>query len=752
MYQPRGQIQSFQPQTISFDTSILSAGRFIDILRQQWPVVVGSVVGVTALVIVYLLTTAPMFTASSRILLDTRQVQVLDKDAGAGNMLIDPGFIESQVQILTSDNLLQSVVRNMKLDEDSEFIGSDGGILAAFFRAFGFHSNGSPSKEQLQRNAAEAVQRNLKVERVGVSYALSVSFHSLNADKAARIANAISEAYIVAGLEAKYQSTKRAGEWLQSRSAELREQVTAADQAVQLFKAENNIVGTSRGLMTEQQLSDVNTQLVQARAITAEAKARLDRIEGITESDLTQPTVSDAINNTVIVRLRAQYLDLAAQHADIAGRWGATHQAAINLANRMNELRKSIADEVKRISDAYRSDYEIAKSREKSLEADLNSLVKQAGNTSQAEVKLRNLESTADTYRTTYNSFLEKLQQATQQQTFPITDARIISTAVKPEQKSSPKSVLLLVGGLLGGLCLGVGVAVSRELLNNKFKTPAEVEECLGTKCLGILPEVSSQRIGADFARKSLPLLSNKRLTTSYPEQASLARFVVDHPFSRYAETLRNIKVSIEVARLTRQMQVIGLVSSLPKEGKTTVSANFAHLTALTGRRTLLIDGDLHTRSLTRFLVPKAEAGLLQALANLSSLPRCIHRSEETGLDILPSVLQSRIPNSADVLASKRMMDLLDRLRDDYEYIIIDLAPLMPVTDAKAIGHLLDGVVYVIGWGDTTKSAVSESIASSDVIRDKIIGVILNRANPNMLKRIEAYKGANYTSYYGEQN
>ena len=217
--------------------------------------------------------------------------------------------------------------------------------------------NGPSSNERLERNAVEAVQKYLKVERVLTNLrSFDQPFRSIDPEKAARITNAISDAYIIGALEAKYQSTKRAGEWLQQRSAELREQATDSDRAVQAFKAENNIVGTSRGLMSEQQLADVNTLLIQARAATAEAKARLDRIEAISDKDIAQPTVTDALNNTVITRLRAQYLDLAAQYADWSSRYGKTHQAAIALANRMEELRKAIADEVHRIADSYRSE------------------------------------------------------------------------------------------------------------------------------------------------------------------------------------------------------------------------------------------------------------------------------------------------------------------------------------------------------------------------------------------------------------
>ena len=747
MYQPRNQ---FEGPKFGIDLGkTLTVERVVDIVRRQWPLITAILAGTLTLIILYLLTATPMYTANARILMDTRQTQVLDKDSGVTNALIDPGFVDSQVEILNSDDLILSIVRKLKLTDDSEFNGSDPGLIPLVIGKVLslFSSDGPPSQEKIERGAVETIQKNLKVERVLTTYVLSVSFRSISAEKAAKITNAISDAYMVGALEAKYQSTKRAGEWLQQRSAELREQATASDRAVQTFKAQNNIVGTSRGLMSEQQLTDVNTQLIQARAATAEAKARLDRIEAISDKDLAQPTVTDALSNTVITRLRAQYLDLAAQYADWSSRYGKTHQASINLANRMEEMRKAIADEVRRIADSYRSEYEIAKSRETSLEENMKGLVAQAGSTAQAQVKLRDLESAADTYRNLYNNFLEKLQQATQNQSFPISEARIISTAVKPDKKSSPKTVLFLIGGVIGGLCFGFGAAFSRELLSDVLRTPGDVEDELGVKCLGVLPDI---RPAAPVGKKARALLPGDA-SPEKERESSLSHYVVDHPFSRFAETLRNIKVSIDVARLTRDVKVIGIVSSLPKEGKTTVAANFGHLTALTGHRTLLIDGDLHTRSLTRELAPSATTGLVEVLKDPRSLGHHIKRSQETGLDFLPSFVISRMVNSADVMASKAMADMLMVMRENYDYIIIDLAPVMPVTDAKAVSHLLDAMVYVIEWGRTTRSALQESMSSSEAIQKKLLGAVLNRANPKMLKRIEAYKGSHYNSYYVER-
>ena len=738
MYQPRTAFEPSPGFRAPLNEAFLTFERLLDIVRRQWPLITYTVIGALTVVILYLLTATPMYTATASILMDTRQAQLLNKTSDSANAtLIDPGFVDSQVEIITSENLIRSVVNKLNLTRDPEFVGPPTGIIGIAMGALSrlFSSKGPPSKEQLEQTAVLEAKKNLKVERVSTTYVLNLAFRSLDPDKAAQIANAISDEYVVGSLEAKYQSTKRASEWLQNRSAELQAQAISSDRAVQTFKAENGIVGTSRGLVSEQQLADVNTQLIQARAATAEAKARLDRIKQVTSQvstqDLPQPTVTDALNNPVITRLRAQYLDLQAQYADWSAKYGKDHQATVNIASKMQDLKTSIRDEVNRIADAYRSDYEIAKSREVALESGLKGLVNESGSTAQAQVKLRNLESAADTYRTLYNNFLQKLQEATQNESFPISESRVIATAVTPDKKSSPKTALVLLGGVLAGLCFGVGGACAREMLSQVIRTPSEIENEIGMRCVGTLPDVGGSRDEPWSAMQT-------------------SVYAVDHPFSRFAESLRSAKTAIDVARLTKEMNVVGVVSSLPKEGKTTVAANLAHLVAMAGHKTLLIDGDLHTQSLTRKLAPDATYGLLEAMSDPDHSDRYVSVSKKTSLSLLPAVVRSRLTNSSDIMASREMAALLGALRQKYAYIFIDLPPVLPVTDAKAVGHLVDSLVYVVEWGKTRRSAVQEAVAEMEGFSSKIVGVLLNRANPRVLKRIESYKGRHYSDYYVE--
>ncbi len=268
-------------------------------------------------------------------MIDTRKSQMFQTQMVASDTPMDSSAVDSQVEILKSESVALAVIRELKLLDDPEFNGGDGSSLIAAITSF--FGAGPPSQTQSERRALTRFARAIQIRRVGLSYVIDISFTSLNRAKAAMIANAIAEAYMTGELDARYQATRRASRWLQERIAELRTQASEADAAVQKFKSDNNIVDTGRGLMSEQQLSDVNTQLVTARASTAEAKARLDRIDEIAGGEIPDATVADALRNEVITRLRAQFLDLSAREAEWAVRYGVNHTAVANLRNQMRK-------------------------------------------------------------------------------------------------------------------------------------------------------------------------------------------------------------------------------------------------------------------------------------------------------------------------------------------------------------------------------------------------------------------------------
>jgi succinoglycan biosynthesis transport protein ExoP len=679
----------------------------------------------------YVLTATPKYTAAASLLIDPQKNNLMQNQQVVGDQVLDASLVESQAEILRSDEVILAMVRKLKLAEDPEFANPRQSLfssISGYIRSF--MPSGAPlTPEFVEQRIVEAVQRNvLTVRRVGLTYVIEVQATTESAAKSAQIANAIVEAYLATELEAKYDTVRQASRWLETQITQLRDQATKADQAVQEYKVVNNIVDTSRGLMSEQQLSDVNTQLITARAATSEAKARLDRIDEVARQDIPDASVTDVLRNDVISRLRAQYFDIAGKEANWSARYGADHTAAANLRDQMRELKKSISDQVRQIAETYRSEYEIARSRESSLQQSLAKLVGESGVMNRAQVQLRDLESSAQTYRTLYDALLQKYTQASQQQTFPTSDARVIAKATTPPEKSSPKGSVALAGGIVVGFLLGCGIVLGRELLDHTMRTAADVTNRLGLKCLGILPHIKA----------------SPKDRVAYVEKA---------PLSRFAETLRSVKVSIDLARLTREVKIIGVVSSLPKEGKTTVAANLAFLAAAANHRVLLIDADLRNPAMSQIVTPNAKAGLAELLLGGASMPEVVSRIVGK-LDFIPAGASPRknsrknAMRSSEVLASDRMAHFLEGVRGSYDYIFIELAPILAVVDVKSVGHLIDGFVYVVKWARTPSEIVVNALSSADLVRERAIGVVLNDADLRKLDAQDAKVRRLVRSYY----
>jgi succinoglycan biosynthesis transport protein ExoP len=711
---------------------------FVDLVRRQLPLILIVVASAVTLGLVYLVTSPPRFTATGTMVIDTRKVQLFQQQSVLGDIAIDAGTVETQVQILRSENISLAVIKDLRLTEDPEFVGPGGGLLGTVMNSVAglFGSEEAKSEYELTRRALDKFESERTAKRLGLTYAMELSFRSLSPDKAATIANAIADAYIVDQLEAKYQATKRASLWLQDRIKELRTQASAAERAVIDYKEKNNIVDTGGRLITEQQLAEVNSQLILARAATAEARARLDRINDILKEDIPNESVADALKNETIIKLRGQYVDIAAREATWSERYGRNHLAAINLRNQMQEIRRNISQELGRIQQAYQSDYDIARAREESIKNSLANVVSETQLTNQAQVQLRELESNAQTYRAMYDSFLQRYMEAIQQQSFPITEARLISPASRPLKKSDPKTLIVLSVSLAGGLVLAFGCAYLRELGDRVFRTSSQIEEVLQVNCLAVVPAIRTAKAKARRGDAAAAGAVSRRET--------LMAYVVDEPFSRFAEAIRSLKVAADVNGVIKANAVIGVTSAMPGEGKSTIAANVAQLIAHAGGRVLLIDGDLRNPSTTRSLVPDPSPGLVEVVTGKLPLESALVSDSETGLVFLPAGTTSKLLHTNELLASAAMRRLIEDARAHYDYVVLDFPPLAPVVDVRATTGIVDSYLFVVEWGQTRIDVVEHALAGARQVYDRLLGVVLNKADAQTIGRYEHY----HDSYY----
>jgi polysaccharide biosynthesis transport protein len=395
---------------------------YLRVLRHQRPTVIVIMVLVMAIALIYLFTATPTYVGTAYMVIDTHQLQLLQdpQQAQRGAINVDNGMVSTQIQLLKSQNVSRAVIAKLNLTEDNEYAGPPGffgaliGRLTSLFTPSGPPLTEEEEKSQLLRRVQAKFEDQRTITQVEQSYEMEIDAQSEDRNKAAKIANAIAEAYIDDTLEAKYQATRRANVWLQDRVQELRAQVAAEQKAVVAFRQKNNIsyvdtggrkfyVDTPGKLVNEQQLSELNSQLILAQAATAQAKALYDRIQEVMKQEIPDASVGDALNNQVIIKLRGLYLELAARAGIYSQKYGSNHLSVVALRSQMREQLLAIRDEMGKIEQSAKSDYEIALAREQSLLASVKSAMSQSQLTNQTQIQLQELESKAQTSRTLHD-------------------------------------------------------------------------------------------------------------------------------------------------------------------------------------------------------------------------------------------------------------------------------------------------------------------------------------------------------------
>src|SRR6267378_1846964 len=373
----------FPPYTPAIDndpsSGTLSMLQVRDFLGREWRLIalitgLSIVVGAT-----YVAISPYKYTAQADMIIDTKRVTWTQTEMASENRTVEDASVESEIETTKSEKVAEAVIRRLHLTEDPEFVGAGSGLRRRIFSLFklGSGPEQEPSNDELMRRVVGSVKDNLRVTRLGRSYIEQIAYTSLDRDKAAKIANAFADAYIEDQLQAKFEATRRASAWLEQRIGELRQQASNAYKEVQDFKSENSIIiGVDGKLASEVELDQLGIALAKARADTSQARAKLDRISRVLEQrsdkensfNIPDPVVTDALSNPVITKLRQQFLDDQNKESEWSARYGADHTAARNLRAEMAALQRAIWDEISRIAESYKSELQIAKSQEESID------------------------------------------------------------------------------------------------------------------------------------------------------------------------------------------------------------------------------------------------------------------------------------------------------------------------------------------------------------------------------------------------
>ena len=716
-------------------------------LRKRLNIILAVTIGVTALVMVAVFQMTPLYSAQTLVLLQTQKENVVDMESVMAGLTGDSAAIDSQVEILKSRSLAGRVVDELNLIRDPEFNASltppsifrwaDPRVWIAELKDYFGTNQTEPltQEEQVQkeRNAViDAFMNRMSVGRRGLTYVIGVSFESERPQKAAKIANKIADTYVVDQLEAKFDATKQANEWLSKRLQDLRQQVQDSERAVEIYRSQNGLETAQGATVNEQQLSELNAQLILAKANLAEKEANYERARQILRSGGSIDTVADVVQSKTISDLRKQEAELAREQADLSSKYGPRHPAIIKIEAQRKDLQRQISAEVRRIVDSIKNEADVARTRVNALQKSLDELQNKASVNNQAEIRLRELKREADANKAVYESFLNRFKETSQQADLQTPDARVISEAAIPTAPSSPKKGLIGGASLVLSLMMGIGLALLLERLDNGIETGRALEELLEIPHLVSVPSIPSEK-GDD----------GKPLS---PE-----RYVLAKPLSAFAESMRSLRSALQLSNVDNPPKIVLFTSALPNEGKTTTAASFARAAAASGLKVVLVDCDLRHPSIHKTIKMDAPPqGLVELLAGRLNVDDVLVKDAESTLMVLP--VASGAANPPDVLGSDQMKRVLQELRSSYDLVVLDTAPVLPVSDSRVLSRQADETVFVVRWRETPRDAATSAMRELRNFDASLAGAVLTMVDTSKQAKYgygdSGYYYNHYSKYY----
>lgn len=671
----------------------------------------------------------PKYKATTVVLVEPRQPHVTNTEAVLSGIGPDAAAVESQVELIESSSLARKVIDRLGLTQDREFTSPSllERITDGLRALIGLNSENTSPDAQISRLVSR-FQNGLTVRRRGLTYVLEISYASKEPAKAAEISGAIAEAYLDDQRLAKGDMTARASGWLGDRIDEMRERVRSAEEAVAAYKAANSIVDVTQGnKLINRQVEDLTQQLALGRTRTADARARLERVQAMQQT-ADPATLNEALQSPVIANLRSQYAEAARIQADYGATYGDRHPTLIAARAQLADLRRQIDNEIARILIGVRNDYQVATGREASLEAQLTRLMEQSATMSQADVRLRELEREAHATRTLFEQYLNRVKETSEQQSLQIADARIVSPALRPIKPDRPATPLLLGAAGSFGFILAIGLVLMWEQMRQGFRNLSEIQQYLSLPGIGVLPQQTPP--------------PESSATTSQASRA--ARYAFDNPDSPYAQSLQAVSARLRRSGTKSRNEILVVISAVRGEGKSTFACNFALSSAAAGVRTLLVDGDVYAASVREAFGIK-RAGFFELVQGKAAFSNVIFKDAKSGLHVVGACDAALATGVKDV-DKFRLAAHLREIRKHFDLVIIDSPAVLPFGGTQYL-ESADRALLIVEWEKTDRQAVAEALDALGPHIQKVAGVILNKVSMDWYKFPDNHRYLQYDSY-----
>lgn len=722
---------------------LASTGRIL--FNRKW-LVLAVVALATAAAIVVVQRLQPIYGARALVMLDPRE-DIYDADSLLTGLPLDSALIEGEIQVIRSRLMAERAVASLNLMTDPEFNPAlrpaqpgllerldprpwlRGHLPAGVVDVLGLTAEPpdvvTPLEERLEEQRRVVINnflQRLSVSRQGSAQVIAVGFRSGSPQKAALIANTVADLYIVEQLEARFETTRRVTAWLNERLGDLARQVRLSEEAVERYRVDNALIAESEAdvAINAQQLSELNTALVMARAERTEAEARVARIGELVDQGQALDTIPEVTASPLIVGLRQQLAALAETEAELRAQYGDQHPRMLEISAQRRDLTVNLQQEIARIVDALENELMVATAREQALAQSIPRLVDEAAEINQAEVGLRELEREVEASRQLYDAFLTRFTEVSDEEEIRQPNARVISPAVIPEAPYYPRKSLLVAAAFAVSVVLGAGMALGLEATHKGFRSREQLEQALGVANLGVAQDTRST-----IARRVRP-----------------EDVVIGKPMSSYAEAIRGVRISLYLSNVDRPPKVVLVTSALPGEGKTVLSISLARSAAAAGQRVVLIDGDLRRPSIHRVIRRATQPGLIEFLAEEVKLSDVVVADAFSDLKLIP--VYHGTPNPKDLLGSNHMRQLLNTLRAHYDLIVIDSAPVLAVADSRILANLADKVLLAVQWEKTPRKAAREAMRYLMDADADMAGTVMTRTDWRRYRKYGRVDGSDH--------
>ena len=733
--------------------------RYYRIVRKRQRIVIAFAAAVIIIGLVHILGTRPVYTAETTIMMapaagegSSTLANLVEIETAAYNA---GQYYKTQSEILESPTIAVDVIRRLGLLHRPAFIDDAASptTLQQLWAAITSSIAARMGAGQLRAGTSLPVPRHvgvpselvhrylamLKVTPVPDTDLLRISFATHDPRLSAELASAHVEGYERQQNVIRSDQNEEARQFLQSKLLDIRDQLETSEAALNDYRRRKGIIPglislDGKNAVVLDRLADLSRNLTNAQVDRISLEAQIAIIRKHNYGSL--PSVVQSVE---IQTLRKELNDLEMQAAALSTQFRADYPPLAKLRSQMGEVQRQINLEIDKVVAEAQSSYAAAVEKENELQSEIDRQRAQTLNLNDAAAQYAILQREVDTNRELYNAVLTRMKDVAVTSGERLNNVSVIVPAEVPTAPTSPKKVRELILALILGVSGSIALAFALDFFDNTLKNPEEAEAYLHEPILGIIPDFST-------AEGRLPRYGSPDLITSRsPALIAGRELVTTHgSYSAIGECYRNFRTALLLSRAEHPPRSTLITSAASREGKTVTSVNTAAMLAQLGGKTVLVDADLRRARCHRLLSIDNHLGLTEVLTGSSELHQVLR---PTGIDHLDFVSSGAVPpNPTELLGSRKLAETLRQLEQEYEYVVIDSSPVLPVSDSLLLAKLVDGVVIVASAAATPRQQVRIACVRVEYARGRILGIVLNRAKLHSADYHPYYHGGYYAA------